>query len=66
MFDVSETIKPTQRRPQGVHLAGIIPLGNAEEVFRTTSSILGQCLRRIPDGETGERTRWIRWQARFL
>ena len=66
MLDSSEPTKSTHSRPQGVHLVGSVPLDNAEEVFRTTSAILGERLRRIPDGETGERTRWIRWQARFL
>ena len=55
-----------QGQPQGVHLVGSVPLSNAEEVFRTASSILGNRLRRIPDGETGERKNWIGWQFRFL
>src|SRR5437588_10178687 len=52
--------------PRGVHLVGSVPLGSAEEVFRTASSILGGRLRRIPDGETGVRTNWIAWQFPFL
>src|SRR5205823_4253809 len=36
------------------------------DVFRTANAILGRRLRRIPDGETGERTHWIGWQARFI
>jgi hypothetical protein len=55
-----------QQQPRGVHLVGSVPLGSAEEVFRTASSILGERLRRIPDGETGERTYWIAWQLPFL
>ncbi len=46
----------TQRQPRGVHLVGSVPLGDAEDVFRTANAILGGRLRRIPDGETGERT----------
>jgi SAM-dependent methyltransferase len=46
----------------GVHLAGSIPLANAEEVFREVSDKLGDRLRRIPDGETGPRSDWILWQ----
>lgn len=49
--------------PSTVHLVGSVPLGSAEEVFRTAGAILGQRLRRIPDGETGARTNWIGWQA---
>jgi len=52
----------TTTRPRGVLLVGSVPLGSAEQVFRTASSILGDRLRRIPDGETGERTNWIGWQ----
>jgi hypothetical protein len=50
------------RLPKGVHLVGSVPLGSAEEVFRTTSSLLGEQLRRLPDGETGIRSGWIGWQ----
>ncbi len=56
----------TSSQPHGVHLVGSVPLANAEEVFRTASSILGDRLRRIPDGETGDRTNWIGWQINFL
>lgn len=45
-----------------VHLVGSVPLENAEEVFRRASSILGDCLPRIPDGETGNRLQWIMYQ----
>lgn len=44
------------------HLIGSIGLENAETVFTTVSDILGDCCRRIPDGETGSRGYWIRWQ----
>ena len=44
-----------------VHLVGSVPLRNAREVFTTVSGVLGQRLRRIPDGETGERSDWITW-----
>lgn len=46
----------------GVHLAGSVPLANAEEVFRRVADRLGDRLRRIPDGETGPRSDWILWQ----
>ena len=44
-----------------VHLVGSVPLRDAREVFTTVSSVLGPCLKRIPDGETGERSDWITW-----
>jgi hypothetical protein len=48
--------------PKGVHLVGSVPLSTAKDVFRSASSILGERLRRIPDGETGIRSGWIGWQ----
>ena len=44
-----------------VHLVGSVPLRDAREVFTTVSGVLGQRLKRIPDGETGERSDWITW-----
>jgi hypothetical protein len=51
---------PTQQRR--VHLVGSVPLANEEEVFRTVSAVLGERVKRIPDGETGVRQGWIGWQ----
>ena len=48
--------------PVGVHLVGSVPLGSAEEVFRTVADAIGDRLRRMPDGETGARSDWIVWQ----
>jgi hypothetical protein len=44
-----------------VHLVGSVPLGDPREVFTTVSRVLGPRLKRIPDGETGERSDWITW-----
>jgi hypothetical protein len=44
-----------------VHLVGSVPLANTREVFETVSAALGPHLKRIPDGETGERSDWITW-----
>ena len=49
-----------------VHLIGSVPLPSAEEVFRSLGSALGPLLSRMPDGETGERRRWIYWQRAML
>jgi len=46
---------------RNVYLVGSVPMANAEEVFRTVSAALGPRLKRIPDGETGERGDWITW-----
>ena len=51
----------TTQRP--VHLVGSVPLADEEAVFRAASTMLGDHIRRIPDGETGVRTNWIGWQA---
>ena len=48
--------------PRGALLVGSVPLESSEEVFRTAASILGDHLKRIPDGETGDRLNWIGWQ----
>jgi len=45
-----------------VHLVGSVGLRDAETVFSTVSAMLGSCCPRIPDGETGERGYWMRWQ----
>ena len=50
----------------GVHLIGSVPLPDAETVFRTVARELGPFLARIPDGETGNRRRWIWWQREML
>ena len=50
------------QQQRNVLLVGSVPLANEEEVFTTASAILGDRLRRIPDGETGIRINWIGWQ----
>jgi hypothetical protein len=49
-----------------VHLVGSVGLNNEEEVFRLLSSTIGARAARYPDGETGERHYWIRWQGRIF
>jgi hypothetical protein len=44
-----------------VHLVGSVPLANAQQVFVTVASALGPSIKRIPDGETGERLSWVGW-----
>ncbi len=44
-----------------VHLVGSVPLRDAREVFQIVAGVLGPRLKRIPDGETGERSDWITW-----
>ncbi len=50
----------------GVLLLGSVAMPDAESVFRAVSGELGPWLKRIPDGETGERGRWIYWQRDML
>ena len=38
-----------------------MPLANAAQVFETVGAALGRRIKRIPDGETGERGDWITW-----
>ena len=48
------------------HLVGSVPLPDAESVFRTVSEAWGPHVRRISDGETGRRGRWIWFQREML
>jgi hypothetical protein len=49
-----------------VHLVGSVPLASTEAVLRTLGGALGDLLTRVPDGETGERRRWVWWQRAML
>ena len=49
-----------------VHLVGSVAMDNCDEVFTSLSQALGPHLCRIPDGETGERARWIYFQREML
>lgn len=49
-----------------LHFVGSIPLPSSEHVFRLLGTQLGQLLRRMPDGETGERMLWIKFQQKML
>lgn len=49
-----------------LHFVGSIPLDGSEDVFRRLSGEVGEFLRRIPDGETGQRAKWIRFQQTML
>ncbi len=44
-----------------VYLVGSVPMANAEAVFAAVGGALGSSIKRIPDGETGERLDWITW-----
>ena len=53
----------TQSCVHGVHFIGSVPLSTNEEVFKTLSEALPGRLFSIPDGETGDRDNFIRWEA---
>lgn len=44
-----------------VYLVGSVPMADAQEVFTTISAAIGPYLKRLPDGETGDRSDWITW-----
>lgn len=48
--------------PIGVHIVGSVPLPSADAVFSKLSNALPGRLRSLPDGETGERENFTRWQ----
>jgi hypothetical protein len=49
--------------PRGAHLVGSIPLEDNDAVFRFVGDHMAGYVRRIPDGETGERKNWIAFHA---
>jgi hypothetical protein len=49
-----------------LHFVGSLPYPCCEDVFRSLVGEVGSYLRRMPDGETGERTKWIVFQQRML
>jgi hypothetical protein len=46
---------------RNVYLVGSVPMASAGEVFEKVSAALGTRIKRLPDGETGERGDWISW-----
>jgi hypothetical protein len=50
--------------PTSVHFNGSVNLPDAETVMREISSRIPNGLRRMTDGETGERNYWISFQTR--
>ncbi len=62
----SQDFTPTCARERklmsrNVYLVGSVPMANAEQVFASVSAALGSRIKRLPDGETGERGDWITW-----
>ncbi|WP_292786210.1 MULTISPECIES: hypothetical protein [unclassified Microbacterium] len=49
-------------QPQGALLVGSVNFDDAETTMRTAAELLGDRLRRIPDGEVGKRFHWIMFQ----
>jgi len=49
-----------------VLLVGSLALENAEAVMMATADALGSAIRRLPDGETGARSKFITWQVPVL
>jgi hypothetical protein len=53
-------------QPQGAHLVGSVNYDDAETTMRKAATLLGDRLKRIPDGEPGRRFHWIMWQPDIL
>ena len=51
---------------RNVGLVGSVPYETTREVFETAAGRLGALLKRLPDGETGQRSYWITSQAFVL
>ncbi len=56
----------TQASTRSVHLVGAVGLDSVPETYETLGRILGDRLRRVPDGEPGGRRMWIAWQFPLL
>ncbi|TAL04407.1 MAG: hypothetical protein EPO08_01385 [Rhodospirillaceae bacterium] len=54
------------KAPTPVLLVGSVPLRDESDVFSATARILGQRVKALPDGETGERSNWINWQKSVM
>jgi hypothetical protein len=55
------TFFDTRMSGRDVYLVGSVPLANSRAVFEAVSTALGPRIKRIADGETGERSDWITW-----
>ena len=53
-------------QPQGALLVGSVNFPDAETTFRAAAALLGDRLKRIPDGEVGDRFHWIAFQPDVL
>jgi hypothetical protein len=49
-----------------IFFVGSIPMDCSRTVFDTIAKTFGAAVRRIPDGETGNRLGWLEWQEPFL
>ncbi|MGE5148170.1 MAG: hypothetical protein ACM3N5_15565 [Candidatus Eiseniibacteriota bacterium] len=49
-----------------IFFVGSVTLPSAHAVFETIGKTFGAGVKRIPDGETGNRLGWLEWQAPFL
>ena len=47
---------------EGLHLVGSAPVKDAEDMFLLVTNHLNDHIKRLPDGEFGERDTWIRFQ----
>src|SRR5690349_7725113 len=55
-----------KRAARDVLLVGSLALENAEAVMTAAADTLGDAIRRLPDGETGARSKFITWQVPVL
>ena len=49
-----------------IHIVGSVALPTVEDVFRTIATTLGTRVKRLPDGEVGDRGGWIQWQVNVV
>jgi hypothetical protein len=56
----------TDAKVRSVLIVGSVPLDSAAAVFDAVGTKLGKLVKRVPDGETGERFHWISFQNAIL
>ena len=49
-----------------IHIVGSVALPTVEDVFRAIASTFGTRVKRLPDGEVGDRGGWIQWQVNVV
>ena len=53
-------------RTRDIYMVGSIPLTRPYDVFTSIATIMGENIKRVPDGEIGDRIMWVQCQISYL